>query len=75
MDHFNEMFNELSEPRDPYTGYNKWLSQEDMSDLQKKNREAEAVFRRTGITFNVYGVRWNVYIKRSRWNVYIVRTR
>lgn len=55
MDHFNEMFNELSEPRDPYTGYNKWLSQENMSDLQKKNREAEAVFRRTGITFNVYG--------------------
>ena len=42
-------------PRQPYTGYSKWLENENMSDLQKQNKEAEAVFRRTGITFNVYG--------------------
>jgi uncharacterized circularly permuted ATP-grasp superfamily protein len=28
---------------------------EDLRDLRKKSSEAERFFRRTGITFNVYG--------------------
>lgn len=41
--------------RDPYAQYNTWFSKEDPVRLTKKSKEAEAFFRRTGITFNVYG--------------------
>jgi Uncharacterized conserved protein len=52
---FDEMFGNASNPRQPYTDYSKWLDTENLLELQRKNKEAEAVFRRTGITFNVYG--------------------
>ena len=39
----------------PYNGYQKWFSQTDPNRLNEKSKEAEAFFRRTGITFNVYG--------------------
>ena len=55
MNVFDEMFGDSNSPRPPYNGYNKWLENENLLDLQKKSKEAEAVFRRTGITFNVYG--------------------
>ena len=52
---FNEMSNGDGSPRDPYRGYAQWFASEDIKRLKKKSAEAEAFFRRTGITFNVYG--------------------
>ena len=42
-------------PRPPYQGYFDWYSAQKTSDLLKKSRDAEAIFRKTGITFAVYG--------------------
>jgi len=53
--HFDEMLLGSDGVRAPYKEYQKWFSQEDPSRLIKKSKEAEAFFRRTGITFNVYG--------------------
>ena len=52
---FNEMSNADGAPREPYRGYARWFDREDIKRLKKKAAEAEAFFRRTGITFNVYG--------------------
>jgi uncharacterized circularly permuted ATP-grasp superfamily protein len=41
--------------RDPYAEYQRWFTDEDPRRLLKKSSDAEALFRRTGITFNVYG--------------------
>ena len=40
--------------RGPYTDYDAWFAQQDNARLAQKSREAEAFFRQTGITFNVY---------------------
>lgn len=53
--HFNEMTGGEDAVRDPYVEYEKWFTSQDPTRLTKKSREAEAFFRRTGITFNVYG--------------------
>lgn len=53
--HFDEMLLGEDGVRAPYAEYQKWFSQEDPTRLSKKSKEAEAFFRRTGITFNVYG--------------------
>ncbi len=53
--HFDEMLAGEGEVRAPYSAYQNWFSQEDPARLAKKSKEAEAFFRRTGITFNVYG--------------------
>ncbi len=53
--HFDEMLLGQDGVRAPYAEYQKWFSQEDPTRLSKKSKEAEAFFRRTGITFNVYG--------------------
>ena len=53
--HFDEMLLGEDGVRAPYSEYQKWFSQEDPTRLSKKSKEAEAFFRRTGITFNVYG--------------------
>jgi uncharacterized circularly permuted ATP-grasp superfamily protein len=53
--HFDEMLLGTNDVRDPYAEYHKWFSKEDPTRLAKKSKEAEAFFRRTGITFNVYG--------------------
>ncbi|WP_417494063.1 circularly permuted type 2 ATP-grasp protein [Maricaulis sp.] len=42
-------------PHEPYAEYAAWMNTVDRSALRRKAREAEAFFRRTGITFNVYG--------------------
>ncbi len=42
-------------PREPYQRYANWIRGEDRAQLRKKSTEAEEFFRRTGITFNVYG--------------------
>ena len=55
MDFFDEMLRQNGEPRDSYAQYFKWFHDQDPKTLKRKMIEAEAVFRRTGITFNVYG--------------------
>ncbi|SDF00754.1 circularly permuted type 2 ATP-grasp protein [Limimaricola pyoseonensis] len=52
---FDEMWGHGETPRAPYTAIEGWFSQEDPGRLRRKAREAEALFRLTGITFNVYG--------------------
>ena len=42
-------------PRNAYNDYYKWYTAEDLSRLRKKQKEAERLFRLTGITFNVGG--------------------
>lgn len=53
--HFDEMLTSSTGIRPPYKDYQNWFSQADPNRLIKKSKEAEAFFRRTGITFNVYG--------------------
>ena len=52
---FDEMMGHDGETRSPYNRYNGWFQGEDRKGLIKEAREAEDFFRRTGITFNVYG--------------------
>jgi len=52
---YDEMFADEAEPHAPYKQYYEWYAAQDPKTLRRKMREAEAVFRRTGITFNVYG--------------------
>ena len=51
--HFSEMMGQDS-VRTPYVDYNAWFSRQDTARLSRKAQEAEAFFRRTGITFNIY---------------------
>ncbi|MEO0389122.1 MAG: circularly permuted type 2 ATP-grasp protein, partial [Pseudomonadota bacterium] len=53
--YFDEMWGREDKLRQPYSVFNDWFSEEDPSRLRAKQREAEEVFRLTGITFNVYG--------------------
>jgi uncharacterized circularly permuted ATP-grasp superfamily protein len=53
--HFDEMLLGADGVRAPYGTYNTWFAGQDAARLGKKAKEAEAFFRRTGITFNVYG--------------------
>ena len=53
--YFDEMLLNDSGVRQPYSEYQEWFGSEDPGRLTKKSKEAEAFFRRTGITFNVYG--------------------
>ncbi|MEO1025828.1 MAG: circularly permuted type 2 ATP-grasp protein [Pseudomonadota bacterium] len=53
--YFDEMQRADAAPRTPYQGYSTWFEGEDLKGLMQKAREAETFFRRTGITFNVYG--------------------
>jgi len=52
---FDEMQDGSGGARTPYADYAEWFSGEDPKSLLKKSNEAEAFFRRIGITFNVYG--------------------
>ncbi len=52
---FDEMFGNDNFVREPYRQYQHWIDDEDITRLHKKSAETEAIFRRTGITFNVYG--------------------
>ncbi len=54
--YFDEMHGFGDAPRSPYSEYCNWFSGEDASHLRRKSAQAEALFRLTGITFNVYGV-------------------
>lgn len=52
---FDEIFSGADGLREPYRSYLSWLESQNPADLRKKTQEAEVFFRRTGITFNVYG--------------------
>ncbi|MXO74261.1 circularly permuted type 2 ATP-grasp protein [Altererythrobacter aerius] len=54
-DPFDEMRDPAGAVRPAYAGYSTWYDEQDPNWLRRKNAEAEGVFRRTGITFNVYG--------------------
>ncbi len=51
---FDEMLSDAG-ARAPYDYYDAWFAAQDNQRLAQKAAEAEAFFRRTGITFNVYG--------------------
>ncbi|MBD0864810.1 MAG: circularly permuted type 2 ATP-grasp protein [Rhodobacteraceae bacterium] len=53
---FDEMYGHGDTPRRPYHAYCQWFSEEDVAHLWRKSGQAEALFRLTGITFNVYGM-------------------
>jgi uncharacterized circularly permuted ATP-grasp superfamily protein len=52
---FDEMNGSGGGIREPYLSVHQWLQSQDIEDLKRKRSEAEALFRRTGITFAVYG--------------------
>ncbi|MCF6367530.1 circularly permuted type 2 ATP-grasp protein [Rhizobium halophilum] len=52
---FDEMLTADSRPRPPYDAYDAWYSSQDPAHLLQKTRDAENIFRKTGITFAVYG--------------------
>ncbi len=52
---FDEMTGHEGEVREPYASVHQWLQGQKIDDLKRKRSEAEALFRRTGITFAVYG--------------------
>ena len=53
--YFDEMRGHGDGVRDPYAEIGEWLSSQRLEDLKRKGIEAETIFRRVGITFNVYG--------------------
>jgi uncharacterized circularly permuted ATP-grasp superfamily protein len=52
---FDEMFDDGGNVRRAYAEYHNWFEAKNPSQVLQKSTEAEALFRRTGITFNVYG--------------------
>jgi uncharacterized circularly permuted ATP-grasp superfamily protein len=52
---FDEMHEADGSVRPAYAEYCEWLDQQDLSWMRRKSFEAESLFRRSGITFNVYG--------------------
>jgi uncharacterized circularly permuted ATP-grasp superfamily protein len=52
---FDEMQPEATGIRKQYAAYNDWLKAQDPARLTEKMQDAERVFRKTGITFAVYG--------------------
>lgn len=52
---FDEMYGYGDDVRSPYQTYHKLLTEMDSARLKRQSEKAEEVFRRTGITFNVYG--------------------
>ena len=52
---YDEMLDEHGNIREGYVGYHAWFGAQDPKWLAGRGKEAERFFRRTGITFNVYG--------------------
>ncbi len=52
---YDEMHDADGGVRDAYRSYCGWYGEQDQAALRRKSAEAESFFRRTGITFNVYG--------------------
>ncbi|MEQ8877253.1 MAG: circularly permuted type 2 ATP-grasp protein [Phycisphaerales bacterium] len=55
QDIFDEMWGTSESLRPPYSQFKTWYDGEEPKRLRAKQREAEELFRLTGITFNVYG--------------------
>ena len=55
MSDYDEMHHPDGSVREAYRALGDWIDREDPARLRAKAREAEEVFRLTGITFNVYG--------------------
>ncbi|MEM6619284.1 MAG: circularly permuted type 2 ATP-grasp protein, partial [Pseudomonadota bacterium] len=54
-DSFDEMWGRDATLREPYGTVGRWIDGEEPARLRRKQREADDLFRLTGITFNVYG--------------------
>ncbi|MEQ3624862.1 MAG: circularly permuted type 2 ATP-grasp protein [Celeribacter sp.] len=54
---FDELSDPAGTPRPPYRQFDEWFQAEDIRRLRQKSVDAETFFRRTGITFNVYGAK------------------
>ena len=53
---YNEMLNMRSQKvRNLYKNLDNWLSNQNINDLMRQSIKAEELFRKVGITFNVYG--------------------
>lgn len=52
---FNEMSGDDGKIRPAYEGVDRWIKEAGIDTLMLKTEEAEAIFRRIGITFAVYG--------------------
>ncbi|MDO6964349.1 circularly permuted type 2 ATP-grasp protein [Rhizobium alvei] len=52
---FDEMIDADGNPRGPYKQYFEWFKEQNPAYLEAKARDAENIFRKTGITFAVYG--------------------
>ena len=52
---FDEMIDEQGNVRPAYAAYRDWYDDQEPRWLRNQNARAESFFRRTGITFNVYG--------------------
>ena len=52
---FDEMFDGSGQDRPAYDEYCRWFDEQPGDWMRRKAREADDAFRRTGITFNVYG--------------------
>ncbi|MBF0624623.1 MAG: circularly permuted type 2 ATP-grasp protein [Magnetococcales bacterium] len=52
---FDEMHGRGSKIRPSYQEYAKWLHSLSVETLEQRNKQADLIFRRLGITFNVYG--------------------
>ncbi len=52
---FDEMHSPEGDVRPAYGDYFQWYDEQEPQALNRKNSEADESFRRTGITFNVYG--------------------
>src|SRR6056297_2011664 len=52
--YFDEMWGHDETLRQPYQQFHDWLHRENPADLRAKQREAEELFRLTGIPFNVF---------------------
>jgi uncharacterized circularly permuted ATP-grasp superfamily protein len=52
---YDEMLDDRGGVRGAYAGYRDWYDAQDPAALRRKGQEAEGFFRKTGITFNVYG--------------------
>ena len=53
--YFDEMHLSDATVRNVYASYTQWLKSIPADQLESKRQEAEILFRRVGITFNVYG--------------------
>ena len=52
---FDEMLKPDGSVRAAYEGFCQWYNRQDAGLMRRKGQEAEGFFRKTGITFNVYG--------------------